>query len=81
MNTSMATSPLLRAFNKQYDFIYENRDNVSGYREALQWYDENSEKQEYKYLVDAIVRQRGDFISSDREAVAFTFALEALNII
>ncbi len=81
MTTIAITSPLLRVFNKQYDFIYENRDNVSGYKEALQWFDENSTKQEYKYLVDAVVKQRGDYISSDREAVAFAFALEALNII
>lgn len=80
MNTTI-TSPLLRAFNKQYDFLYENKDNVSGYSEALQWFDENSTKQEYRYLVDAIVRQRGDYIASDREAVAFAFALEALGII
>jgi hypothetical protein len=81
MNTKAITSPLLRAFNKQYDFIYNNKDNVSGYREALQWFDNNSNKQEYKYLVDALVKQRQDYISSDREAVAFAFALESLNII
>lgn len=81
MQTTVITSPLLRAFDKQYDFIYENKDNVSGYKEALQWFDDNSTKQEYKYLVDAVVRQRGDYISSDREAVAFAFALEALGII
>ncbi len=79
--TTATTSPLARAFEKQYDFLYENRDNVSGYHEALQWFDENSTKQEYQYLVDALVKQRGDFIASDREAVAFAFALEALGML
>jgi hypothetical protein len=81
MNYEIITSPLLKAFNEQYDFLYDNGDNVPGYTGALAWFDENSTKKEYKYLVDAIVRERGDFIASDREAVAFALALELLGII
>ena len=80
MNNTI-TSPLYRAFNKQYDFLYSKKDNVSGYHEALQWFDDNSTKKEYKYLIDALNRQRGDYITSDREAVAFAFALESLGVL
>lgn len=75
------TSPLYREFNKIYDYLYERSDNVSGFDEAVKWFDENQDRQEYKYLVEALNRQRGDFISSDREAAAFAFALEALMIL
>lgn len=71
---------LLDQFNKEYNFLYEH-DNVSGYSEAVQWFDENQTKLAYKDLVSSFVKFRGDFISSDREAAAFTFALETLNFI
>lgn len=71
---------LLDQFNKEYDFLYEH-DNVAGYSEAVQWFDENQSKHAYKDLVTNFVKFRGDYISSDREAAAFTFALETLNFI
>jgi hypothetical protein len=71
---------LIQQFNKEYDYLYEH-DNVAGYSEAVKWFDENQNKLAYKDLVSSFVKARGDFISSDREAAAFTFALETLNFI
>lgn len=64
-------------FNKEYDFLYEHDDNVVGYREAVVAFDKfleiNSE------FVGAFAAHRGDFISSDREAAAFMFALDSMS--
>ncbi len=64
-------------FNKEYDFLYENHDRVAGYREAIKDFDKFFEKN--KEFVCEFVKYRGDFISSDREAGAFMFALEVLS--
>ncbi len=72
---------LLEQFNKEYNFLYENSDRVAGYSEAVKWFDENQSKPRYKELVTAFNKERGDFISSDREAGAFALACEVLDII
>jgi hypothetical protein len=66
-------------FDKEYDFLYENKDNVSGYREALACFDDllKSNKSFKKFVIE-FVKYRKDYIASDREAVAFMFALEVL---
>lgn len=73
-------SKLLEQFNKEYDFIYERGDRVAGYHEAVDWFDENQTRPGVVEHVTALVTERGDFISSDREAAAFAFACEALGI-
>ena len=60
-------------FQKGYNFLYENDNNVAGYREAVTAFDEFLK--ENKNFVCEFVQYRGDFISSDREAAAFMFAL------
>lgn len=63
-----------REFIKEYNFLYDNRDRVAGYEEAVNAFDEFLQtKNEF---VGEFVRHRGDFISSDREAAAFMFAME-----
>ena len=64
----------LERFEKEYDFIYDHDDNVAGVREATDAFDEFLKTQ--KDFVGEFVRFRGDFISSDREAAAFMFALD-----
>lgn len=63
-------------FSKEYDFLYENGDNVAGYDEAVDAFDDfvkdNGE------FVGEFAKYRGDFVSSDREAAAFMFALSVL---
>ena len=73
-NININIHKFLKEFNKQYDFLYNARDNVAGYREALEEGDEFIKKN--SEFVGEFVRYRGDFISSDREVVAFMFALD-----
>lgn len=63
-------------FNKEYKFLYDNNDMVAGYNEAL----EEGDKfiAEHRDFVGEFVKYRGDFISSDREIVAFMFALSEM---
>lgn len=65
-------------FTKEYEFLYAARDNVAGYQEAVKAFDEYAASADGAAFVGAFVKHRGDFISSDREAAAFMFALEAL---
>ena len=59
---------------KEYEFLYDNYDNVAGFGEAVEAFDEFLKK--HKEFVGEFAKYRGDFISSDREAAAFMFALE-----
>lgn len=67
---------LVEEFNKEYDFLYENYDRVAGYDEAL--YEGDLFIEKYPEIVNKFSKQRGDFLSSDRELVAFMFALSNL---
>lgn len=72
----MNIQKFMEQFNKEYSFLYENRNNVAGYMEAVNAFDEFARK--HKTFVCEFVKYRGDVISSDREAAAFMFALEVL---
>ena len=65
-------------FAKEYDFLYENHDNVAGYDGAVDYFDDILNGSE---LVKNFVEYRQDFISSDREAAAFAFACESLGLL
>lgn len=66
-------------FRKEYSFLYEHRDNVAGYREAVRAFDETCEKSaSFRSFVREFNEFRHDFIASNREAAAFMFALDAL---
>lgn len=66
----------LKKFNEEYEFLYDNRDMVAGYNEALDAFDDFTSKN--KSFVTEFINYRGDFISSDREAVAFMFAMDSM---
>lgn len=66
----------LEQFNKEYDFLYDNYDNVAGYDEAVVAGDEFIKKN--PKFVREFVEYRGDFISSDREVAAFMFTLKTM---
>lgn len=68
----------IKQFNKEYSFLYDNRDNVAGYGEAVEAFDAMLTHDWFKKFVGEFVDFRKDFISSDREAAAFMFALEVL---
>lgn len=68
-------------FSSNYSFLYDNNDNVAGYEEAVNAFDAMIQKSEqFKKFVGEFVKFRGDFISSDREAGAFMFALEEMGL-
>lgn len=60
-------------FNDEYEFLYDHSDNVPGYREAVNAFDEFVKG--HGDFVGEFAKFRGDFVSSDREAAAFMFAL------
>ena len=71
-------------FNEMYEFIYDNYDRVAGYSEALEEFDAFLSK--HTSFVVEFAKYRGrmifgddtiDPISSDRECVAFMFALSS----
>lgn len=65
-------------FNEEYEFLYENYDNVAGYNDALSageiFIEDNPDFMRMFFEV------RGDICSSDREVVALAFALVDLGI-
>lgn len=67
-------------FNKEYDFLYNNDDNIAGYEEAVEAFAEDMNNKNFVKLVEDFVQFSGDFISSDREAAAFEFACNTLQI-
>lgn len=68
----------LKQFNKEYNFLYEH-DYVAGQNEAVAEFDKCMENESFARFVGEFARFRNDFISSDREAAAFMFALETLS--
>lgn len=65
-------------FSRQYDFLYEadvNNQYVAGSNEALDYFDNSMTDEERETLV-GYTKYRHDPVSSDREAVAFMFAID-----
>ncbi len=69
----------LDKFNEIYSELYEARDNVAGFKEAVSFFDEFVKQQ--SEFVGEFVKFRGDLITSDREAASFAYALEEYNLI
>lgn len=69
---------VVEKFKEEYDFLYENYDNVAGYNDALTagelFIKDNPE------FMTTFTDVYGDFVSSDREVVALAFALVDLGI-
>lgn len=65
--------------NREYTYLYNHHDKVPGYDEAVHAFDAFAKKN--KRFIGEFIRHRGDFISSDREAAAFMFALEDLDML
>lgn len=69
----------LKQFNKEYEFMYDNNDNVAGEREAIEAFDEFLPH--HKEFVNQFNKHRGDIITSDREAAAFMFSMEHFGLL
>lgn len=65
-----------RKFGEEYEFLYDNHDNIAGYRDAVREGDEFIKT--HPEFVGEFCKYRGDIISSDREVAAFMFALSSM---
>ena len=75
MKFNINLQKLLEEFEKQYNFLYNNANTyVAGYDEALAV--GNEFITEHIEFVREFNKYRGDILSSDREVVAFMFALD-----
>ena len=72
---------MLERFDKEYEFLYENRDNVAGYDEAVTAFDQHLKNDSFKKILKEFIIYRGDIISSDREAAAYMFMCDVLELI
>lgn len=72
-----------KRFKQEYNFLYDNRDMVAGFCEAVDAFDEYLRKDigGFKKFVREFVEWRKDFISSDREAAAFMFTMEGMGML
>lgn len=69
----------VKAFNASYDFLYSlphGGSDFPGYHEAVAAFDAFSLY--HKPLLKAFITERGDAITSDREAAAFMYAYVAI---
>lgn len=79
METVTAVLPeLLERFNAEYDRLYKAQDRVSGFREAVTSFDAKNLENAFSELIRAFCEARSDYITSDREATAFVFALASV---
>jgi hypothetical protein len=70
-----------RKFQDEYNFCYDCGDRVSGYREAVDEFDARITDRNFADFVEEFANYRGDLITSDREAAAFMFAMESLELL
>lgn len=71
-----------KKFQEEYNFLYDNYDRVAGYSEAVDEFDARMASSEnFKNFVGEFSSYRSDFISSDREAAAFMFAMESMGLL
>lgn len=64
---------MLTTFEKNYAYLYDSEDNVIGYEDARDIFDDFFE--EYPEVVRAFSRHREDALVSDRERAAFMFTV------
>lgn len=77
MPVTISIQKFAEQYQKEYSFLYQHGNNVAGYREAVDAFDEFVKT--HGDFVGEFARFRGDLITSDREAAAFMFALETLS--
>ena len=70
-------------FEENYEMLYQNdilcqNDNtIKDYDKKIDEFDELVKKDNVKELLKQFIIHRGDFISSDRECIAFVLTLES----
>ena len=78
MAISISIDRVKKRFDEEYDFLYDHRDNVAGYDEAVESFDAFLKNEANACFVREFAAYRGDVVSSDREAAAFMFALDVM---
>lgn len=71
----------LKKFGEEYEFLYNARNCVPGYHEAVDFFDELMKTENGRKFVCEFCEYRGDFIASDREAAAFSFTMESFGLL
>ena len=80
MEINVNIHKFIEQFGNEYEFLYNHHDRVAGYDEAVFEFDRLMETNDsFAQFVKAFVEFRQDYVSSDREAAAFMFALDALS--
>lgn len=78
MTINVSIDRFKQRFDDEYAFLYDHRDNVAGYDEAVDSFNEFLKSEANARFVREFAAYRGDVVSSDREAAAFMLALETL---
>lgn len=66
-------------YEKEYDFLYDNKDRVAGFDESLECFDKLwSTNLSFQNFVKEFGWYREDPITSDREKSTFIFAMDNL---
>ena len=63
-------------FEENYKMLYQNDCGIKGYYGKINKYNRLTKRSDVKELLKRFIIHRGDFISSDRECVAFVLTLE-----
>ena len=77
---------IYKEYQKQYKFLYdcETEENVAGYQEALEFYDNEHETllhdENFKKYMFALCTLKQDGFTSDREIVALMFAFSDFGV-
>lgn len=79
MAINISIDSFKQRFDEEYAFLYDHRDNVAGYDEAVDSFDKFLKSEANACFVREFAAYRGDVVSSDREAAAFMFALDVLS--
>lgn len=71
----------LKTFNKEYDKLYNDPEYEDQYVDLIDKFDRLLSKDKtFKLLVNIICQYRQDFITSDREAMAFMLTLRKFKL-
>lgn len=69
-----------KEFNANYEYLYNSDNDIPQYYELMDMFDMLSGKNEmFTKLVTEFIKYRQDYITSDREAVAFMITLLEYN--
>ena len=82
-NRKMSIKEFIRRMSEKYNEIYEHEAETGadypGARLAAWAFDKWASDEDHRAILKEVIEERGDFISSDREAAAFMLTLEGIN--